>query len=98
MFSSTQCQTDHKLLVLHAPVVKRRSFLSKRRGFNIVPLLMAVLCVGLLIMLCTWLTVHGVSAVDGLAVVKLAQWTIIKESLLQAGSEMFGWINRRHLD
>ena len=55
------------------------------RWFIVAPIVMAGLFPGL-IMLYTWLKVANIyAAVDG-----LAQWTVIKEYLLEAGSEMLG--------
>ena len=87
---------DHKLLcatLKYAPVVKRKSFLSKgRRRFNIA-LLADSYPSRFTDHLVRLVNSRWCAAVDG-----LAQWTVIKESLLEAGGEMLAWSSRKHPD
>ena len=97
VFCSAQCWMDHKLLcatLKYAPVVKRKSFLSKgRRRFNIAPLGDSSFASRFTDRVVYLVNSRWCAAVDG-----LAQWTIIKESLMEAGGEMLGWSSRKHPD
>ena len=97
VFHSAQCWTDHKLLsatLKYAPVVKRKFFLLKgRRRFNIAPLTDSSF-----VSRFTDHVVHLVNSRCCAAVDGLAQWTVIKESLLEADGEMLGWSSRKHPD
>ena len=74
--------------------MKQRSFLLKgRRRFNVAPLADSSFASRF-----TDHVVHLVNSKWRAAVDGLAKWTVIKESLLEAGGEMLGWSSRKHPD
>ena len=88
---------DHKLfcaILQYDTVVKRISFLSRgRRRFNVAPF-----ADNSFVSRFTDHVVHLVNSRLCAAVDDLAQWTVIKEGLLEASGEMLGWSSRKHPD